>query len=102
VIDLVGAWSLVVETPFGQNIPVTMVLTKEGEEFSGQVQSDLGAGNLVDIKVSGNEFSASISLDVQGQKTNANIAGTVDSHEMKGRISLPNLPVLPFSGRRES
>lgn len=97
---LAGVWALVIGTPFGQDIPVTLTLTKQGDQYSGQVQSEMGDGNLADIKVNGDAISASVTFEMDGQKIDAKIESTVSGELMKGKISLSNLPTLKFTGRR--
>ena len=33
--DPVGSWSIELETPLGQNIPATLTISRDGENFSG-------------------------------------------------------------------
>jgi len=98
---LAGTWSLIVQTPFGHDIPASLTLTQNGAEFSGQVHSEMGDGDLTAVNITGNSFEASLSFDMDGNNVQVQIEGTANGSSIEGKISLPNLPTLPFTGSRE-
>jgi hypothetical protein len=99
---LAGVWNLIVETPFGQDIPASLTITNENGAYTGQVESEMGAGSLSSVKVEGSAFQATISFDMDGSSVVAQIEGTANGARLDGKISLPNLPSLPFNGSRQS
>jgi hypothetical protein len=98
--SLAGTWELIVQTPFGRDIPARLTLNGSGDSFTGEVDSEMGQGHLHDIKLSGNEFQATVAFDMDGQAVSAQIEGTIQGSHMEGNIILQNLPSLPFSGNR--
>jgi zinc protease len=97
---LAGTWTLEIQTPFGQNIPATLIVAQDTNGFRGKVESEMGEGKLVNFSLDGNQFQASLSFDMEGQAIEAQIAGAVDHQQIDGRLSLQNSPPLPFTGNR--
>lgn len=98
--DVAGNWVLEIQTPLGQNIPATMVLSANGS-LAGRVQSEMGDATLTAAELSGNSFTAQLSFDMDGHVMEAHINGEVTGDQMSGTISLQNTPPLPFTGSRE-
>lgn len=97
---LAGSWSLLIETPLGQSIPATLILSNIGKGFSGKVTSEMGNGELVSVTFDGESFAGTIAFDIAGQSVDAQIAGDLRAYEMEGSISLENAPALPFTGTK--
>ncbi len=97
---LAGNWSLMIETPLGQSIPATLILSNIGKGFSGKVTSEMGNGELLSVTFDGESFAGTISFDLAGETMDAQIAGDLRAHEMEGNISLENAPALPFTGTK--
>ncbi len=97
---LAGNWSLVIETPLGQNIPATLILSNIGKGFSGKVTSEMGNGELLSVTFDGESFAGTISFDISGQAMDAQIGGGLRDRGMEGSISLENAPALPFTGTK--
>jgi zinc protease len=97
---LAGNWSLMIETPLGQSIPATLILSNIGKGFSGKVTSEMGNGELLSVTFDGESFAGTISFDIAGQTMDAEIAGDLRAQEMEGSISLENAPALPFTGTK--
>lgn len=96
-----GVWDLVVQTPFGQDIAASFTLVDEGGQFSGRVESEMGEGALSEVTVDGNSFHASLAFDMGGSNLVAQIEGKTTGSTIQGKISLPNLPTLTFTGSRQ-
>ena len=99
-LSLAGTWELIVQTPFGQEIPATLKLSGSEENFTGEVDSEMGQGRLENIKLNSNAFQATVAFDMDGQLVSAQIEGKIEGSRMEGNILLQNLPSLPFSGNR--
>jgi zinc protease len=97
---LAGSWSLLIETPLGQSIPATLILSNIGKGFSGKVTSEMGNGELLSVTFDGESFAGTIAFDIAGQAMDAQIAGDLRAQEMEGSISLENAPALPFTGTK--
>jgi zinc protease len=98
---LAGAWALEIQTPFGQDIPARLTLVEGGEGYTGRIESEMGAGELVGIKLNGREFQATLAFEMDGHAVSADIQGTAEGRRLQGNISLQNLQPLPFTGARE-
>jgi predicted Zn-dependent peptidase len=100
-VDVSGKWSLSVDFQ-GQNFPVSLVLEQTAENVSGKLESMLGGGVVENGKVNGNKFSAVAKSEMQGQKIELTISGTIEADSMSGALSAPMIPIpLNFSGNRE-
>ena len=99
--SLAGTWALEIQTPFGQDIPATLTLVEDKDSFTGKIESEMGAGELADVVLSGTEFQATLTFDLGGTAVNANIKGSAEGRRLEGSISLQNLQPLPFTGIRE-
>jgi len=99
-LSLAGTWELIVQTPFGQEIPATLKLSGSEENFAGEVDSEMGQGRLENIKLNSNAFQATVAFDMDGQLVSAQIEGKIEGSRMEGNILLQNLPSVPFSGNR--
>lgn len=98
---LAGAWSLEIQTPFGQDIPATLTLVEENGVFSGKIESEMGSGQLADIVLNGKDFQATLAFEMEGHAVSASITGKVEGRRLSGSISLQSLPELPFTGARD-
>ena len=96
-----GTWTLVIETPFGQNIPATLTLRDSADGLSGSVESEMGQGILENVSLNGGEFQATISFEMEGHAVAATIQGRAAGAGLAGTISLQNLPALSFTGVRD-
>jgi zinc protease len=97
---LAGSWSLLIETPLGQSIPATLILSNIGKGFSGKVTSEMGNGELLSMTFDGESFAGTISFDIAGQTMDAQIAADLDARQMEGSITLENAAALPFTGSK--
>ena len=99
-VDVSGNWDLTIDFQ-GQSLPVSLILEQTNGKVSGKLESMLGEGNIENGKVSGNDFSAVATTEMQGQTLELVIDGTVENDEMKGTLSAPMIPMpLDFSGKR--
>lgn len=98
--DVAGSWLLEIQTPLGQNIPATLVLSANGS-LAGHVESELGDATVTTAELTGNAFTATLSFNMDGHVMEAHIAGEITGDSMSGTISLQNTPPLPFTGSKE-
>ena len=97
---LSGSWSLLIETPLGQSIPATLILSNIGKGFSGKVTSEMGNGEILSVTFDGESFAGTISFDIAGQTVDAQITGELAAQQIEGSIDLENAPALPFTGNK--
>ncbi|HMJ07781.1 MAG TPA: pitrilysin family protein [Pyrinomonadaceae bacterium] len=99
--DASGKWAISLEFQ-GQKVPVTLTMTQVGETVSGTLETMLGNGTIGQGKMSGRKLNATSQMEIQGQKVEFNIAGTIDGNSIAGEIIAPIVPApLSFSGSRE-
>jgi zinc protease len=100
-INLTGNWKLTIDFQ-GQEVPVSLSLEQTDGKISGKLESMLGEGKIENGKVSGNNFSAVATTEMQGQSLEISINGSVENDTMKGSLSAPMIPMpLDFSGTKE-
>jgi predicted Zn-dependent peptidase len=98
--EFVGKWQLTISAP-GQDLPGSMAMSKEGDNYKGSVNTPLGEAPLSNIKVDGNQMKANITVNAQGQELSGTISGTLSEGGIKGEVVLPGFPAIPFSGKRQ-
>lgn len=99
---ITGNWSLQIDTPLGQSIPATMTVALSNKGLSGEVESEMGNGQLVSATFDGETFAGTVSFDVDGHAIEAQIAGEVSNDQMEGTISLQNATPLSFTGNKKN
>ncbi len=95
-----GTWALEITGPAGNTIPATLNIKQDGTKISGTVTSQLGESELKPTTLNGNNFDAVLILNMGGQQIDAQVSGAVDNDTIKGTLTLPNFPALPFTGKR--
>ena len=99
--NLTGTWTLEIETPFGMNLPATLVLSQDETGLTGTVASEMGNAKLLSGSVEGNAFSGLMSFDAGGQAIEAQIEGEIDGEHLNGTISMQDAPPLVFTGNKD-
>jgi hypothetical protein len=99
--QMVGLWSLSIETPFGQSVSATLDISLDGDRVSGHLRSPMGEAPLSGFTLQGKDFNAVLSLDMQGELMEATVTGSVLENHVKGDIVIPNAPPLSFTGERK-
>ncbi len=97
--NAVGKWNLTADAN-GQVIPITLELKQDGAGLSGSLSSPMGGGAVKSGKVSGNLFTGTALVDVQGQQLEISLEGTIDGDKMTGTISGPGLPPISFTATK--
>ncbi|HET6891362.1 MAG TPA: insulinase family protein [Pyrinomonadaceae bacterium] len=97
---LLGNWTLDIQTPFGQNIPATLTISKDDTRLGGKIESEMGDADIVSLTVDGKSFTAILSFEMGGQALEAQVIGEVADSLMEGSITLQDSPPLPFTGSK--
>lgn len=98
--QILGNWTLDIQTPFGQNIPATLMISKVDTRFGGRIESEMGDADIVSLTIDGKAFTAILSFEMGGQALEAQVTGEVDNSSMEGSITLQDSPPLPFTGSK--
>jgi hypothetical protein len=99
--DPAGSWLIELETPLGQNIPATLTIARDGENFSGRFTSELGEADLGPIQIHDNSFRASASVEMDGHSVPVQISGSFEGDHAEGMLTLEDSQGIPFTGSRE-
>lgn len=99
-VNLSGKWVLSINAG-GQTVVLRAEIKQEGSGFTGSTSSDLGEGNIVDGKVSGKEFAATLRAVVQGQPIEFQLEGTAEGEGLTGKFVSPAFGELPFTAVRD-
>ena len=99
--DPAGSWSIQVETPLGQNIPVMLTISSTDAGYSGIIHSEIGDAELGTIEINNNSFHTTTSLEMDGHAIEAEVMGRFDGEQIEGFLKLQNAPELPFTGSKE-
>jgi zinc protease len=99
--DPAGSWSIELETPLGQNIPATLTISRDGDNFTGRFSSELGEAVLGAIEIHDNSFSASTSVEMDGHSVPVQISGRFEGDHAEGLVTLQDTPGIPFSGNKD-
>jgi dipeptidyl aminopeptidase/acylaminoacyl peptidase len=97
--ELNGKWSVVADAG-GQQIEIEIEFSQSGSDFTGASFSEIGGGAIEGGKLSGSSFSAILHADVQGQKVDFKMEGTINGDTISGTFSNAGFGSVPFSGTR--
>ncbi len=84
--DLTGKWKLTFTTPQGQEEATADLSMRPDGTLSGSVVSDHGSGSVFSGWVSGEKFSFSINISIEGSSSDVVFTGTFEGSSMKGSI----------------
>jgi imidazolonepropionase-like amidohydrolase len=97
--SLTGAWNLSVNLGQGDKT-ATLNLQQEGDRLSGSISGSLGAGDISNASLSGNDVRFTASLEIEGQTKEATFAGTVSGNEIRGSVTVVGMTPGTFTGSR--
>jgi hypothetical protein len=84
--DMSGKWKLSFTTPQGQEEAVADLTMQPDGTLSGSVASDRGTGSVFSGWVSGDKFSFTINISIEGSSGDVVFTGTFEGTSMKGSI----------------
>ncbi len=98
--DVSGSWSIEIETPLGESIPATLVITRDASGFKGSIASEMGEADLGTIDLKDNSFETTTSLRMDGHSVEVAISAKFEGERAEGSVTLQNSPPLPFLGTK--
>ncbi|HVF92106.1 MAG TPA: amidohydrolase family protein [Blastocatellia bacterium] len=98
-VDPTGEWSLVIRSPQG-DISTTLSLRREGQQISGTFAGPMGSFPVRSVRMSGNQITFSMSIQMGGDTVDATTTGTIEGDSMRGVISLSAMGQFEFTGSR--
>jgi peroxiredoxin len=97
--NLGGKWTLVADA--GNQITIAMELKQDGASFTGGTFATIGSGTIEGGKVSGNNFTALLKADIQGQIVELQMEGKIDGNKMSGTFSGGGFGSIPFTATKD-
>ena len=97
--DLTGKWKLSYTTPDGpEESTADLVMAKDGS-LSGTISGTRGTFNIISGNLSGEKFTFTINIPIEGSPADAIFTGTFDGTSLKGSISVQGLDI-DFTGTK--
>lgn len=100
-VDISGSWSINIETPLGQHIPATLVVTPGDPGLKARISSEMGDADLGTIDLQDNSFTASTTLESDGHSVGVQIYARFEGEQTEGSLTIADSPPLPFEGNRD-
>jgi len=97
--DLTGKWKLSFTTPQGQEEATADLSMQTDGTLTGSVTSDRGTGTLFSGWVSGEKFSFTINIAIEGSSSDVVFTGTFEGTSMKGSMQAMG-STFEFSGTK--
>jgi imidazolonepropionase-like amidohydrolase len=97
--DLTGKWKLSFTTPQGQEEATADLSMQTDGTLTGSVTSDRGTGTVFSGWVSGEKFSFTINIAIEGNSSDVVFTGTFEGTSMKGSIQAMG-STFEFSGTK--
>ena len=99
--DLTGKWTLKFTTQQGEEQATADLAMEPDGTLNGTVTSDRGTGSVFSAWVSGDKFSFTINIPIEGGASDVVFTGTFEGSSMKGSISALGYR-FDFSGTKPS
>src|SRR4029077_19757833 len=99
--DMSGKWKLSYTTPEGPE-ESTLDISMAGDgSLSGSTSSKRGTANLISGYLSGDKFTFTINIPIEGSPTDVTFSGTFDGTTLKGVISVSGMGIeIDFTGAK--
>ena len=97
--EIVGNWSIEVESPLGQTIPATLSIENAASGLVAKISSEMGDADLGDVEFKNNGFQKATSLQMDGHSVDIEVAARFEDDHTEGTLTMQNSS-LPFSGGR--
>jgi hypothetical protein len=97
---LSGTWLVNVNLGRGDT-SITLNLTQEGDRLSGSISGPLGAGEISNgSTTSAGEVRFTVTVNVEGQTSEATVAGTLANNEIRGSVTIVGSSPGTFTATR--
>jgi len=98
-VDPSGNWSLTFNTP-QRDMSSNLSLRRESGQLLGTLNTPMGAYEIREAKITGNELRFGASIQMQGDTMNAAFVATIEGDSMHGTVTIPGHGTFEFSGTR--
>lgn len=96
---IAGKWNMVAESN-GQTVGISVTITADGDKFSGTTNSEIGSGQIINGKLEGDKFTATLKTEVLGAVYEFAMEGKLTKDGMSGTLSNPNFGSVSFTATR--
>ena len=81
-------------------MPATLTMKQDGAALGGTVETQIGNGDLSNVRLKENNFEAVLKFNNFGRVIDGTVTGSSEGDQMKGTITLKveGVPPLPFTG----
>jgi hypothetical protein len=97
--DLTGKWNLAYTTPEGAEESIADLTMASDGTLSGTTSSKRGTANIISGYLSGDKFSFTINIPIEGSPSDVVFTGTFDGTSLKGIISVVGIDI-DFTGTK--
>ena len=97
--DLTGKWKLTYTTPQGQEESIADLVMSTDGTLTGTLTSQRGTGTIFSGYLSGDKFSFTINIPIEGSPQDVHFSGTFDGTSLKGTIGAMGYS-FDFSGTK--
>jgi imidazolonepropionase-like amidohydrolase len=97
--NLTGHWTLTYTAPDGPGQATLNITQQEDGTLSGSVSSSYGTANISSGSVTGNRFTLSFTMMLEGSPTPVTASGTFDGNTIRGSFSVQGQDI-DFTGTR--
>jgi dipeptidyl aminopeptidase/acylaminoacyl peptidase len=94
-----GKWNVTANVG-GDSVEVMLDLKQSGADFTGTVSSMHGSGTVENGKVSGNNLTGLMKIEIQGQPFEIQLDAKVEGDKITGTMTGAGLPQISFSGTK--
>jgi hypothetical protein len=94
-----GKWNILAHAD-GQTIGITANISADGETFTGSTASEIGSGQILNGKVNGDKFTATLKTEVVGAVYEFAMEGTITKDGMSGTFTNSNFGSVPFTATK--
>jgi imidazolonepropionase-like amidohydrolase len=94
-----GTWTIQVNTPNGSQ-PGTLKLEQNGETLTGEVTLPLGAAQITEGSIKGNEIKFNFALNMQGNQVPVSVTGKIEGSAINGAFGAMGQS-FEFSGTKK-
>jgi len=98
-VNVVGSWTIELDTPLGQAIPALVTITREPSGFTAKITSEMGDADLGQIELNNNSFKKTAAIDMDGHSIEIQVAAQFDHEQVEGTLTMQNAS-MPFTGSR--
>lgn len=97
--NIAGKWNILAQAD-GQTIGITATINADGDNFTGSTASDIGTGQILNGKVTGDKFTATLKTEVMGAIYEFAMEGTITKDGMSGTFTNSNFGSVPFTATK--